>query len=90
MVLVSRRQAELLEELAEWREDMRERGIGSCVVLLVAPAGWGRLAVLARFRAAVEAALFEAVSTARWHVLRHGDLGISRRDCACADRPPGL
>ena len=56
MVLVSRRQSELLAELEEWREDVRERGIGSRVVLLVAPAGWGRSAVLARFRAAVEAA----------------------------------
>ena len=56
MVLVSRRQAEVLEELEEWREDVRERGIGSRVVLLVAPAGWGRSAVLARFRAAVEEA----------------------------------
>ncbi len=56
MVLVSRRQAELLAELEEWREDVRERGIGSRVVLVVAPAGWGRSAVLARFRAAVEAA----------------------------------
>ena len=56
MVLVSRRQAEVLAELEEWREDVHERGIGSRVVLLVAPAGWGRSTVLARFRAAVEAA----------------------------------
>jgi hypothetical protein len=56
VVLVTRRQAEVLDELAEWREDVRERGIGSRVVLLVAPAGWGRSAVLARFRAEIEAA----------------------------------
>ena len=50
MVLMSRRQAEVLEELEEWREDVRERGIGSRVVLLAVPEGWGRSAVLARFR----------------------------------------
>ena len=50
MVLMSRRQAEVLEEFEEWREDVRERGIGSRVVLLAVPAGWGRSAVLARFR----------------------------------------
>ena len=50
MVLMSRRQAEVLEELEEWREDVRERGIGSRVVLLAVPKGWGRSAVLARFR----------------------------------------
>ena len=49
MVLMSR-QAEVLEELEEWREDVRERGIGSRVVLLAVPTGWGRSAVLARFR----------------------------------------
>ena len=47
---MSRRQAEVLEELQEWREDVRERGIGSRVVLLAVPEGWGRSAVLARFR----------------------------------------
>ena len=50
MVLMARRQAEVLEELEEWREDVRERGIGSRVVLLAVPTGWGRSAVLARFR----------------------------------------
>ncbi len=50
MVLMSRRQAEVLEELEKWREDVRERGIGSRVVLLAVSAGWGRSAVLARFR----------------------------------------
>ena len=47
---MSRQQAEVLDELEEWREDVRERGIGSRVVLLAAPEGWGRSAVLARFR----------------------------------------
>ena len=46
---MSRRQAAVLEELEEWREDVCGRGIGSRVVLVVAPAGWGRSAVLARF-----------------------------------------
>ena len=57
MDLMSRRQAEVLEELEEWREDVREGGIGSRVVLLAAPAGWGRSAVLARFGEAVESAV---------------------------------
>jgi hypothetical protein len=50
MALMARRQAEVLEELEEWREDVREGGIGSRVVLLAVPKGWGRSAVLARFR----------------------------------------
>jgi len=33
----------VLDEFEEWREDVRERGIGSRVVLLVASAGWGAL-----------------------------------------------
>jgi tetratricopeptide (TPR) repeat protein len=53
---MSRQQAEVLEELEEWREDVRERGIGSRVVLLAVPKGWGRSAVLARFRDSVDEA----------------------------------
>ena len=53
MALMSR-QADVLEELEEWREDVREAGIGSRVVLLAAPTGWGCSAVLARFADAVE------------------------------------
>ena len=49
MGVMSRRQAAVLEELEEWREDVCGRGIGSRVVLVVAPAGWGRSTVLARF-----------------------------------------
>lgn len=49
-MVLTLRQAELLEELGEWLEDVREAGIGSRVVLLAAPTGWGRSAVLARFR----------------------------------------
>jgi tetratricopeptide (TPR) repeat protein len=56
MVLMARRQAEVLEELQEWREDVRERGIGSRVVLLAVPTGWGRSAVLAQFRDSVDEA----------------------------------
>ena len=48
------RQAEVLEEFGEWREDVREAGIGPRVVLLAVPAGWGRSAVLARFRDTVD------------------------------------
>ena len=50
MVLMSQYQAEALEELQEWREDVRERGIGSRVVLLAVPGGWGRSEVLTRRR----------------------------------------
>src|SRR5262245_16092380 len=50
------RQAGVLDELGEWREDVRERGIGSRVVLLAVPAGWGRSTVLAPVRDAVERA----------------------------------
>jgi len=45
-----------VNELEECREDVRERGIGSRVVLLVASAARGRSAILARFRAAVDEA----------------------------------
>lgn len=50
---LARRQVEVLDELGEWREYVREAGIGSRVVLLAVPAGWGRSVVLARFRDAV-------------------------------------
>ena len=56
MVLMARRQAEVLEELEKWREDVRERGIGSRVVLLAVPTEWGRSAVLAQFRDSVDEA----------------------------------
>jgi hypothetical protein len=35
-------QAAVAAELAEWREDVTERGIGSQVVVLAVPRGWGR------------------------------------------------
>lgn len=50
MVLLSRQQVEVLDELREWREDVTGGGIGSRVVLLAVPPGWGRSSVLARFR----------------------------------------
>jgi hypothetical protein len=53
---MSRRQAAVLEELEEWREDVCGGGIGSRVVLVVAPAGWGRSAVLSRFLACADGA----------------------------------
>jgi hypothetical protein len=40
------------EELAEWWEDVAEGGIGSQVVLVAVPPGWGRSAVLQHFAAA--------------------------------------
>jgi hypothetical protein len=49
------RQLAVGEELAEWLEDVREGGIGSRVVLVAVPAGWGRSAVLQQFAAAVGA-----------------------------------
>jgi tetratricopeptide (TPR) repeat protein len=51
---LTQRQADVLAELEEWREDVREAGIGSRVVLLAVPAGWGRSTVLAEFRDGVE------------------------------------
>ena len=39
------------EELAEWLEDVSAGGIGSRVVLVAVPAGWGRSAVLQQFAA---------------------------------------
>lgn len=43
------------EELAEWLEDVSEGGIGSRVVLVAVPAGWGRSAVLKQFAAVADA-----------------------------------
>jgi hypothetical protein len=54
MPLGSGRHRAAAEELVEWWEDLCERGIGSQVVLLAVPPGWGRSAVLEEFRAAAE------------------------------------
>ena len=54
MPLGSGRHRAAAEELAEWWEDLCERGIGSQVVLLAVPPGWGRSAVLEKFRALAE------------------------------------
>ena len=43
------------EELREWWEDLWQRGIGSQVVLLKAPPGWGRSSVLGRIAEMVDA-----------------------------------
>ena len=51
MSLGAGRQRAVGEELAEWLEDVREGGIGSRVVLVAVPAGWGRSAVLQQFAA---------------------------------------
>jgi hypothetical protein len=49
MLLGAGRHQVVAEELAEWREDLAGRGIGSRVVLVAVPAGWGRSAVLQQF-----------------------------------------
>jgi hypothetical protein len=51
MPLGAGRHRALAEELAEWWEDLAERGIGSQVVLAAVPPGWGRSAVLRQFAA---------------------------------------
>ena len=40
----------LYGELAEWWEDLWQRGIGSHVVLVPVPSGWGRSTVLGEFQ----------------------------------------
>jgi hypothetical protein len=44
----------VLEELTEWWEDLRDGGIGSRVVLVSVPRGWGRSRLLEEFRGVVE------------------------------------
>jgi hypothetical protein len=51
MSLGAGRHRVVAQELVEWREDLAERGIGSQVVLVGVPAGWGRSTVLAEFAA---------------------------------------
>jgi Tetratricopeptide repeat len=54
MSLGSARHRAVLEELTEWWEDLCEGGIGSRVVLVPVPSGWGRSSVLREFRKIVE------------------------------------
>ena len=54
MAIQSSRHRAVLEELTEWWEDLRDRGIGSRVVLVPVPRRWGRSRVLEEFRGAVE------------------------------------
>jgi hypothetical protein len=54
MSLRSSRHHAVLEELTEWWEDVRDSGIGSRVVLVPVPPGWGASAVLDGFRDLVE------------------------------------
>ena len=49
----SSRQLAVLEELAEWWEDISEAQIGSRVVLVEVPPGWGATTVLREFEAMV-------------------------------------
>ena len=46
----SSRHLAVLEELAEWWEDISEARIGSRVVLVEVPPGWGATMVLQEFR----------------------------------------
>lgn len=55
MSLGAERHGALGEELAEWLEDVTEGGIGSRVVLVGVPAGWGRSTVLQQFAAVASA-----------------------------------
>ena len=52
MALRSTRHQAVLEELTEWWEDVRDGDIGSRVVLVEVPPGWGAQAVLDAFREA--------------------------------------
>jgi Tetratricopeptide repeat len=54
MSLQSERHLAVLGELTEWWEDLGQRGLGSHVVLVPVPPGWGRSTVLGEFRAVVE------------------------------------
>ena len=56
MSLGAGRQRVVGEELAETLEDVSGGGIGSRVVLVAVPAGWGRSAVLRQFAAVAGAA----------------------------------
>jgi tetratricopeptide (TPR) repeat protein len=49
VLTTSQRHSSALAELTEWREDVCEREIGSRVVVLAVPPGWGRSAVLSQF-----------------------------------------
>ena len=54
MTVRSSRHRAVVEELAEWWEDVRDGGIGSRVVLVQVPPGWGGSAVLEDFAGLVE------------------------------------
>jgi hypothetical protein len=56
MPVLGSRQEAAAGELVEWWEDLWQRGIGSQVVLLRVPPGWGRTAVLDRLDEVVTAA----------------------------------
>jgi hypothetical protein len=54
MGIQSSRHQAVLEELTEWWEDLRDRGIGSRVVLVSVPHRWGRSSLLTDFRGVVD------------------------------------
>jgi hypothetical protein len=55
MSVLGPRQEAAAEELGEWWEDLWQRGIGSQVVVLKVPPGWGRSSVLGRIAEMVNA-----------------------------------
>jgi hypothetical protein len=55
MVVLANRQMVAAAELSEWREDVAD-GVGSRIVLLKVPQGWGRSTVLDWLAEAVESA----------------------------------
>jgi hypothetical protein len=54
MALRGTQQLAVLGELTEWWEDLCQLRIGSQVVLVAVPPGWGRSAILKEFRAVIE------------------------------------
>jgi tetratricopeptide (TPR) repeat protein len=53
MLQFSQRQADVLDELCGWWEDVCDRKIASQAVFLAVPAGWGRTTVLSGFAAVI-------------------------------------
>jgi AAA ATPase domain len=54
--MLGRRQTEAAAELAQWWDGIRQPGVGSHVVLLVGPEGWGRSTVLDQLPAIISKA----------------------------------
>jgi hypothetical protein len=63
--MLSGRHEAAAAELAAWAEDVRQPGVGARAVLLAAPPGWGRTAVLDQLAAVLSAAGAPATLLAR-------------------------